>query len=106
MVIDDLDIERVAILPFEADAPLLIDADAVLASAVALECLELIRWGDHQIAQIRSAVEVLQLLARALLNLAVEALHECPSEYRLRVFVLEGPNHDRSLKHCDIIVKS
>lgn len=105
MVIDDLDIEHVAILPSEADAPLLVDADAVLASAVALECLELIRRRDHQIAQIRGAVEVFQLLACALLNLVVEALHKCPSEYRLRVFVLEGPDHDRMLKHRDIIVK-
>ena len=31
MVVDDLDIEHVTILPSEADAPLLIDADAVLA---------------------------------------------------------------------------
>lgn len=105
MVIDNLNIESVAILPFEANAPLLVDADAVLARAVASECLELIRWGDHQIAQIRSAIEVLQLLARALLNLIIQALHKCPSEHRLRVFVLEGPDHDQSLKHRDIIVK-
>ena len=68
MVIDDLDIEHVAILPSEADAPLLVDADAVLAGAVALECLERVRWGNHQIAQIRSAIEVLQLRARAALD--------------------------------------
>ena len=68
MVIDDLDIEHVAILPSEADAPLLVDADAVLAGEVALECLERVRWGNHQIAQIRSAIEVLQLLARAALD--------------------------------------
>lgn len=53
MVIDNLGIEHVAILPSEADAPLLVDADAVLARAVALEYLELIRRGNHQIAQIR-----------------------------------------------------
>ena len=105
MVIDNLGIEHVAILPSEADAPLLVDADAVLARAVALECLELIRRGNHQIAQIRSAIEVLQLLACALLNLVVQALHKCPFENRLRVFILEGPDHDQSLKHHDIIVK-
>ena len=105
MVIHNLGIEYVAILPSEADAPLVVDADAVLAGAVALECLELVRWGNHQIAQIRSAIEVLQLLARALLNLIVQALHKRPSENRLRVFILEGPDHDQSLKHHDIIVK-
>jgi integrase len=40
MIIDDLDIVHVAILPSEADAPLLVDTDAVLARAVALECLQ------------------------------------------------------------------
>jgi len=33
VVVNDLDIEHVTILPSEADAPLLIDADAVLARA-------------------------------------------------------------------------
>ena len=105
MVIDDLDIEHVAIPPSEADAPLLVDEDAVLARAIALECLELIRWGDHQVAQIGSAIEILQLLACALLNLIFQALDECPSEYGLRVFILEGPDHGQSLKRNDIIVK-
>jgi hypothetical protein len=40
-----------------------------------------------------------------LLNLIVQALHKCPSEYRLRIFILEGPDHDQILKHHDIIVK-
>jgi hypothetical protein len=31
VVIDDLDVMRIGILPPEADAPLIIDADAVLA---------------------------------------------------------------------------
>lgn len=105
MVINDFDVKHVAVLPSEADAPLLVDADTVLARAIAFEGLQLIRWGDHQIAQIRSAVEVLQLLACALLNLIVQALDKCPSENRLRVFILEGPDHDRILKHRDIIVK-
>jgi hypothetical protein len=105
VVVNDLDIEHVTILPSEADAPLLIDADAVLARAVALERLELIRWGDHEVTQIRSAIEVLQFLACALLNLVVQALHKCPSEYRLSVFILEGPDHGQMLKHSDIIVK-
>ncbi len=67
MVIHDFNIEHIAVLPFEAYAPLLVDPDAVLARAV--------------------------------------ALHKSPFEYRLRVFILEGPDYDQSLKHHDIIVK-
>ena len=47
MVIDDLDIERVSALPFEADAPLLINADTVLALAIAFQHFELIRRRNH-----------------------------------------------------------
>lgn len=97
MIVDNLDVESIAILPPEADAPLLVNADAVLARAVAFECLELIRWGNHKIAQIHGAVEVLQLLACALLNLVVQALYELALEYRFRVLVLESPDHGKKL---------
>lgn len=40
MVIDDLDIVRIGILPSEADPPLIVDADAVLAGTIAFEFLE------------------------------------------------------------------
>jgi hypothetical protein len=36
MVVDDLDIVRVAVDPAEADAPLVVDANAVLAGPVAV----------------------------------------------------------------------
>jgi len=39
MVIDDLDLVGVAILPAEADAPLVVHADAVLTRSVALQFL-------------------------------------------------------------------
>jgi hypothetical protein len=40
MVVDDFDIRRSSVRPPEADPPLIIDADAVLAEAIALECLQ------------------------------------------------------------------
>jgi hypothetical protein len=42
VVVDDFRVERFAVLPHKAHAPLLIDADAVLTFAIALERLELI----------------------------------------------------------------
>jgi len=41
VVVGDLDVERVSIAPDEADAPLFIDADAVLARAVSPQRLHL-----------------------------------------------------------------
>lgn len=42
MLVADLDLTRVAVLPDEADAPLVVDTDAVLAGAVAAEPLEVL----------------------------------------------------------------
>ena len=36
---DDLDLERVAVLPAKADSPLIVDADAVLPGPIAAELL-------------------------------------------------------------------
>ena len=40
MVIDDLDVVRIGILPSEADPPLIVDADAVPADAIAFQFLK------------------------------------------------------------------
>jgi len=69
VVIDDLDVESIAVQPPEADALLLVNANTVLPRTVAFERLELIRWRDHQIPQVHSAIKVFELLARTLLNL-------------------------------------
>ena len=42
MVIHDLDIVRIARSPVEADAPLIVDADAVLTLAIAVKSFETI----------------------------------------------------------------
>jgi len=61
VVLNDLNVERVSVLPLKTDTPLLVDPNAVLPFTVALESLQLIRWRNHEIAEIRSAVQVLQL---------------------------------------------
>jgi len=93
MVIDDFHLERVSIRPLKADAPLLVDADAVLTLAVTLESFELIRRRDHEIAQIYRTVEIFELLARPLLDPTVESFHELSAKDRLGVLALERPDH-------------
>lgn len=51
VVVDDLDVEGVGGAPDEADAPLVVDADAVLARTVALERLEPITGRDAQVGE-------------------------------------------------------
>ena len=50
VIIDDLDVEGVAVLPAEADAPLIVDPDTVLTLSVARELLQSIsrrRGANH-----------------------------------------------------------
>jgi hypothetical protein len=105
MIINDLDIERVSVLPLEADAPLLIDPDAVLTLAIAFQRFQLIRRRNHEIAQISGAVQILQFLTRPLLNLSIKALHELTVEHRLRVLVPEGSDHRHTITSYVINVK-
>lgn len=45
MIVDDLDVKGIAVLPTETDPPLVINTDAVLSGAIALELVEPIaRW--------------------------------------------------------------
>src|SRR4051794_17802072 len=78
VVVDDLDMIRTSWCPFEANAPLLVDANAVLAGAVAFQGFEpVVRW--HQIGQHLGIVEHPQLTKRGLLNV----VRQCPAKLAL-----------------------
>jgi len=57
MVVYDLDVERVTLVPTEADAPLLVDPNAVLSCAVTPQGLQPIPWRDPQLGQIHGRVQ-------------------------------------------------
>jgi len=44
VIVDDLDVVRVSVSPPKADAPLIVDADAVLALSITAQCLEPSGW--------------------------------------------------------------
>ena len=56
MVIHDLDVRGSAIGPHEADAPLVVDPDRVLAGPVAAEPLEVVSRGKPEILENRRRV--------------------------------------------------
>jgi hypothetical protein len=49
MIVDYLDIIHTVSLPAEADAPLVVDSNAVLAFAIATECFQLIARGMRSV---------------------------------------------------------
>jgi hypothetical protein len=63
MIVDDLDVESVALFPNEANSPLIINANAVLTLAVASQRFQAIARGSQQVSQRSRAMEVKQFPA-------------------------------------------
>ena len=60
MAIHNLDLERVRIGPGEADAPLVVDPNAVLPLAIARQGLQTVARDDSKIRQGRGSVYVVE----------------------------------------------
>ncbi len=58
VVIDDFNIVWAVDFPEEADAPLVVNADGVLAFAVALECFQSVAWRDGKVVEFGDGVEL------------------------------------------------
>ena len=69
MIIDDLHIFRPGSGPAEADAELVVDADAVLSSAIALERFEAVAGGHSKVFQPPGDLQLPELPPRDRLDL-------------------------------------
>jgi hypothetical protein len=74
MVIGDFHVVGILAAPHEADPPLIVDSNAVLAAPVAFQLLQTIRRWKSQVINDRGCVKHSQLTASALLNLCRQAL--------------------------------
>src|ERR1700689_2060420 len=79
VVVDDLDPLGSSVRPTEADTPLLIDADAVGASPIALELLEPVSRRHPQIIECLGSIQDEQLPQRRALGALVELAHPLSS---------------------------
>jgi hypothetical protein len=61
VVIGNFNVVHVAVSPEEADAPLLIDADAVLTRAVAAEDFEVVAWRETKVFKFGCVIEIEEL---------------------------------------------
>jgi hypothetical protein len=64
VIVHDFDFVRLAVLPGEADPPLIVDPNAVLAAPVSLQHLKTVARRDPEILEARGGMEVEQLAAR------------------------------------------
>src|SRR6185312_4768911 len=93
MVVNDFNFMGVATLPEEADAPLVVDPDAVLAFAVALQGFQAIGWRNAEVIQGRRGIEHAELAARDLLDIGRQSPGCSSAPDLLRLLVGKAPDH-------------
>jgi hypothetical protein len=85
MIIRDLHVARVPLYPTKTDAPLIINANAVLTGTVAPQLFQAIAWRRQQVAHMLRAVQVEQFAPGCLLgSMAGGATLHCEKCVRLR----------------------
>ena len=93
VVVDDLDVEGIGGTPDEADAPLIVDADAALASTIVLERLEAIAGRYAQVGEGVGRIEDDEFPKRNALKAGGQTTRAATLKERFRVRVAEGANH-------------
>jgi len=96
VIVDDLDVVCVSVSPPKADAPLIVDADAVLPLSVAAQCLEPIAGRGGQILDDASAVQIQELPTRLSFDRA-KPRHKDVIEQLRCIAVLERSDHSLSI---------
>jgi len=92
MVVGDFNAVRVAIFPYETDAPLIVDPDTVLPLAVALQLLEAIARNRAQVVEACRSIQHLQLPLRQPLE-SLKSFHALASEQAFRIRGAERLDH-------------
>jgi len=93
VVVDDLDVEGIGGAPDKADAPLIVDADAVLASTIALERLESIAGRNAQVGEGVGRIEDDEFPKRDALKAGGQTTRAATLKERFRVGFAEGADH-------------
>lgn len=96
MIVCDFHVVSVAPLPDEADAELIVDADAVLSLAVSLERFEAISWDCRKIAETGGYVQFPELSLRRPLE-RVEFRHTLSVRKSLGILVAKALDHMRNV---------
>lgn len=104
MVINNFNLLGMAIDPNEANAPLVVDADAVLSSAVAAQSFQPIARRYTQKVKIRCGMYLLQFPYRHGCNVC-KPRYPSPVKQQFGIRVAEALNHDNIVTSFDNNVK-
>jgi hypothetical protein len=94
VIIDDLNLTSVAPAPYKAEPPPIVDPDAVLASAAAMQFLQAIAGRNSQVLQRLRVVQHRELATRGVLD-TPKARTALAVEERFGVLASERLNHPR-----------
>jgi hypothetical protein len=92
VVVHDFHFVSITGAPRKAEAPLIVDANAVLALAIAAQFLQPIAWNGGELIKSRRCVQGLQLAEGRTLD-RPEPPYGLAIEKALRIGAPEGPNH-------------
>jgi hypothetical protein len=92
MVVDDFDFVRMSSAPYEADAPLIVDTNAVLPVSIPFQALEAVSWQRRQRSDLRSGIEDVQVSKRRALD-CFEPACTFPAKQALGIRAAEWPDH-------------
>lgn len=92
MIVDDLHVIGVTVVPDEANAVLIVDANAVLATSIARERLESVTGERRQVPKLASGMELLELSLGNPCHF-LQAAAELTREESLGFGIFERPNH-------------
>jgi hypothetical protein len=90
-MVRDLNVGRSRIGPLKADAPFVIDADAVLPRSVASQCLQAIAWWRPQVIEFHCCLNHCEFAGGGTLD-PTELLRLASLKQSLRVPTLEALN--------------
>ena len=93
MIVDDLDVVRVAVHPTEADAPLVVHPDTVQASTISAQFLKSITWGQPKILELHRRVDETELPEHHAPEVGREAADRLALPEPFGVAISEAPNH-------------
>ncbi len=99
MVVNDLNSFRSGIRPRKADAPLVINADAVLSDATTLKRFQPVSRWYRQFAQGIVDIKLFQFSVRRALHIGVQLADVPAIPDLLGEFAGEGPDRDQILPH-------
>jgi hypothetical protein len=91
MVVSDFDVFGITFAPYEADAPLVVDSNRVLPSAIVFKSFEPEAW-PFELGQRRCSVQETELAQRDALE-GLESPDALLAEQPFRVLVPEAPDH-------------